>query len=106
MNRIAIAIVILAGSLMAAAGTIAESLPNARRFSIVDEAGLLVVAIGMLMLLAEVIPFRSLVMRPIRWVLSIPTIDWAIHTLSGKLGLHSKSKSLRAWQIAATKSSM
>jgi hypothetical protein len=58
MRPIAISIVVLAGAIMAAAGTVAEALPNAKRFSIVDEWGLGVVAVGSLLLIAELLNWR------------------------------------------------
>jgi len=62
MRLIAIGVVVLSGAIMAAGGAIAESLPGAKHFNIVDESGLTVVAIGVLLFIAElltVLPFSS-----------------------------------------------
>ena len=58
MRLIAISIVVFAGALMAAIGTLAESMLSARRFSIVDEWGLAVVAVGILLLVFELSPWK------------------------------------------------
>jgi hypothetical protein len=62
MRLIAISIFVLSGAIMASAGTIAESLPGAKRVSIVDGCGLAVVAIGGLLFIVELFtlsPFSS-----------------------------------------------
>lgn len=53
MKAIAFSIVVLSGSLMAAAGTIAESLPSTKRYSVVDEWGIVIALLGIVMLIAE-----------------------------------------------------
>jgi len=58
MRLIAISIIVFAGSIMAAAGTLAESMPDAKRYSIVDECGLAVVAIGILLFIGKLSPWR------------------------------------------------
>ncbi len=58
MRLIALSIIVFAGSVMAAAGTLAESVPDARRYSIVDECGLAVVAVGILLFVGELSPWR------------------------------------------------
>jgi TRAP-type C4-dicarboxylate transport system permease large subunit len=58
MKLIAISILVLAGAIMAAAGTIAESMPDAKRFSVVDEWGIGVVVIGGLLLITELFQWR------------------------------------------------
>lgn len=58
MRLIAISIIVFAGFLMAAAGTLAESMPDAKRYSIVDECGLAVVAVGILLFVGELSPWR------------------------------------------------
>jgi len=58
MRLIAISIIVFAGSVMAAAGTLAESMPDAKRYSIVDECGLAVVAIGILLFIGKLSPWR------------------------------------------------
>ena len=58
MRLIAISIIEFAGSVMAAAGTLAESMPDAKRYNIVDECGLAVVAVGILFFVGELSPWR------------------------------------------------
>ena len=58
MRLIAISIIVIAGSIMAAAGTLAESMPEAKRFSVVDEWGLVVVVIGIILFVVELLPWR------------------------------------------------
>jgi len=58
MRLIAISIVVFAGSVMAAAGTIAESMPDTKRYNSVDEWGLVVVGVGILLLVIELSPWR------------------------------------------------
>jgi hypothetical protein len=53
MRFIAISVVVMAGAVMAAAGTLAEAMPDARRYSDVDEWGLAVIAGGLLLLVRE-----------------------------------------------------
>lgn len=47
MRHIALSIVVLAGAIMAAAGTIAEASPDARRYNNLDTIGLFVVGIAL-----------------------------------------------------------
>lgn len=54
MRSIAFSIVILAGAIMAAAGTIAEALPGVRRVNDLDTYGLLVVVAGFVFLVIDV----------------------------------------------------
>ena len=58
MRAIAFSIMVLSGAIMAAAGTIAESLPSARRFSVIDEWGIGIAVAGVVMLLAELFNWR------------------------------------------------
>ena len=58
MRLIAISVVVIAGAVMAAAGTLAESMPDARRYSVVDGWGLAVVAVGMLLFIVELAPWK------------------------------------------------
>jgi len=58
MRLFANSIIVFAGSVMAAAGTLAESMPDAKRYSIVDECGLAVVAVGILLFVGEMSPWR------------------------------------------------
>ncbi len=53
MKLIAISLIVLAGAIMAAAGTLAESMPDVKRWSIVDECGLAVVAVGIVLFVAH-----------------------------------------------------
>jgi ABC-type enterobactin transport system permease subunit len=54
MRLIAISVVVLAGAVMAAAGTIAEAMPpDAKRYCVVDEWGLFLVAGGLLLFAAD-----------------------------------------------------
>jgi hypothetical protein len=58
MRAMAISIVVLAGAIMAAAGTVAESLPGSRRLSDVDEWGLGFAVVGALLLIGELRNWR------------------------------------------------
>jgi hypothetical protein len=53
MRLVGIAIIVLAGAVMAAGGEMAESLPEVKRSSSVDDFGLLVAAAGILLFGAE-----------------------------------------------------
>jgi hypothetical protein len=53
MRLIALSIVILAGALMAAAGTIADALPNTRQYSQLPLFGLLLVGVAGVMFVIE-----------------------------------------------------
>ena len=55
---IAISLVVIAGALMAAAGTLAEAMPDARRYSVVDGWGLAVVAVGIVLFVLELAPWK------------------------------------------------
>jgi len=47
MRLLAISIVVLAGALAAGVGVMAESLPSARRFNSLDDFGMIVAGIGL-----------------------------------------------------------
>ncbi len=53
MKFIAISLIVLAGAIMAAAGTLAESMPAVKRWSIVDDCGLGVVAVGIVLFVMQ-----------------------------------------------------
>jgi NADH:ubiquinone oxidoreductase subunit 6 (subunit J) len=53
MRFLALSIVVFSGAIMAAFGTVAESMPDARRSSIVDEWGLGLVIVAGILLMAE-----------------------------------------------------
>jgi hypothetical protein len=66
MRPIAISIVVFAGAVMAAAGTLAEAMPDAKRYNIVDGFGIGVVVVGGLLLVAELFnwyPFGAISSR-------------------------------------------
>ena len=58
MRLIAFSIIVFTGSVMAAAGTLAESMPEAKRYSVVDEWGLAVVVAGILLFVVELISMK------------------------------------------------
>jgi hypothetical protein len=58
MRFIAISVVVLAGAVMAAPGTLAEVMPDGG-YSVVDEWGLAVVAVGQLLLVRELWQVRQ-----------------------------------------------
>jgi membrane-bound ClpP family serine protease len=54
MRLMAISLLVLAGAVMAAAGTIAEALPDARYFNDLDIWGLILVVFGSLLFLVQI----------------------------------------------------
>lgn len=64
MRPIALSIVVLAGAIMAAAGTIAESLPDARRYNNTDTIGLLIVGAALAFLVFDLWMSTSYVDAP------------------------------------------
>jgi hypothetical protein len=63
MRLIAIAILILAGAILSVGGTLAESLPSVRRANALDEIGLLVVAGGAVLFIAELLQWPPAIVR-------------------------------------------
>ncbi len=53
MRMIGISIAMMAGAIMAAAGAIAEGLPNSRRLTDVDEVGMIVAGLSFALLVIE-----------------------------------------------------
>ncbi len=53
MRMIAISIAMMAGAVMAAAGAIAEGMPNSRRLTDVDEVGMVIAGLSFALLVIE-----------------------------------------------------
>ena len=59
MRALAVSVVVLAGAVMAVGGAIAEALPSSGRLSYVDETGLVIAAVGVVMLILEMLATAS-----------------------------------------------